>query len=141
MREKGGRGGLTCDVTAACPVGAGTRGGAEAAAEYIAKSPASLGPLLRPELRRVLTAKKVTLGQETMAGYLKVLSSLSRSAAAFSRNPAALAPVANCQPQRNCELQRERRWHPQHHCVDVYSLDRASRFEPSLVWSFRFPVL
>uniref|UniRef100_A0A8P4G2B5 Isocitrate dehydrogenase (NADP(+)) 2 n=1 Tax=Dicentrarchus labrax TaxID=13489 RepID=A0A8P4G2B5_DICLA len=36
-----------------------------------------------------------------MAGYLKVLSSLSRSAAAFSRNPAVLAPAANCQPQRN----------------------------------------
>ncbi|KAI3371325.1 hypothetical protein L3Q82_023944 [Scortum barcoo] len=46
-----------------------------------------------------------------MAGYLKVLSSLSRSAAAFSRNPAVLAPAANCQtlPQRNCEWrQRER---------------------------------
>ncbi|XP_063335763.1 isocitrate dehydrogenase [NADP], mitochondrial [Pelmatolapia mariae] len=39
-----------------------------------------------------------------MAGYLKVLSSLSRSAgAAFSRNPAVLAPAANCQTlqQRN----------------------------------------
>lgn len=43
MREEGGK--RTCDVTAACPVGAGTRGGAEAPAEYIAKSPASLGPL------------------------------------------------------------------------------------------------
>ena len=40
-----------------------------------------------------------------MAGYLKVLSSLSRSAAAFSRNPAVLAPAANIQsvPQRNGE--------------------------------------
>uniref|UniRef100_A0A3P9NNB6 Isocitrate dehydrogenase (NADP(+)) 2 n=1 Tax=Poecilia reticulata TaxID=8081 RepID=A0A3P9NNB6_POERE len=39
-----------------------------------------------------------------MAGYLKVLSSLSRSAgAALSRNPAVLAPAANCQTlqQRN----------------------------------------
>lgn len=32
-------------------------------------------------------------------------------------------------------LQRELRWHPQHHCVDVYSLDRASRLKPSLIWS------
>uniref|UniRef100_A0A3B5MYN0 Isocitrate dehydrogenase (NADP(+)) 2 n=1 Tax=Xiphophorus couchianus TaxID=32473 RepID=A0A3B5MYN0_9TELE len=39
-----------------------------------------------------------------MAGYLKVLSSLSRSTgAALSRNPAVLAPAANCQTlqQRN----------------------------------------
>ena len=39
-----------------------------------------------------------------MAGYLKVISSLSGSAAtAFSRNPAVLAPAANCQTlqQRN----------------------------------------
>jgi len=39
-----------------------------------------------------------------MAGYLKVLSTLSRSAgAAFSKNPAVLAPAANCQTlqQRN----------------------------------------
>lgn len=43
--ERRGKKKLTCDVTAACAVGAGTRGGAEAAAEYIAKSPASLGPL------------------------------------------------------------------------------------------------
>lgn len=39
-----------------------------------------------------------------MSGYLKVLGSLSRSAATFSRSPAALAPAAtNCQTQRNCE--------------------------------------
>lgn len=36
---------VTCDVTEAFLVGAGTRGGAQAAAEYIAKSPVSLGPL------------------------------------------------------------------------------------------------
>lgn len=36
---------MTGDVTAAFLIGAGTRGGARAAAEYIAKSPVSLGPL------------------------------------------------------------------------------------------------
>merc|ERR1711970_997133 len=38
-----------------------------------------------------------------MAEYLKVLSSLTRSAAALSKNPAVLAPAANCQTlqQRN----------------------------------------
>ncbi|CAB1313785.1 unnamed protein product [Coregonus sp. 'balchen'] len=38
-----------------------------------------------------------------MAGYLKVLSSLSRSAATLSKNPAVLAPAATCQSlqQRN----------------------------------------
>lgn len=39
------RGKLPCDVTAAFLMWAGTRGGARAAADYIAKSPLSLGPL------------------------------------------------------------------------------------------------
>lgn len=40
-----------------------------------------------------------------MAGYLKVLSSLTRSAATLSKNPAVLVP-ASCQSlqQRNCEF-------------------------------------
>merc|ERR1739838_104151 len=46
-----------------------------------------------------------TYGQakKDMAGYLKVLSSLTRSAAALSKNPAVLAPAATCQTlqQRN----------------------------------------
>merc|ERR1739838_860914 len=46
-----------------------------------------------------------TYGQakKDMAGYLKVLSTLSRSAGAVSRNPAVLAPAATCRSrqQRN----------------------------------------
>lgn len=60
--------------------------------------------------RRAFTAKCFR-SREDMAGYLKVLSSLSRSAgAAFSRNPAVLAPAANCQTlqQRNCKWRDSR---------------------------------
>lgn len=75
------------------------------------RDPSSGLPPLCSEFRRASTAK--CFGPGDMAGYLKVLSSLSRSAAAFSRSPAVLAPAANCQPQRNCEW-RDNRCHPQH---------------------------
>lgn len=80
------------------------RGGKEggAAAQYIAESFGALGPLFALSFVESRPAERFL--PEKMAGYLKVLSSLSRSAATFSRNPAVLAPAAtNCQTQRNCE--------------------------------------
>lgn len=80
------------------------RGGKEggAVAQYIAESSGALGPLFASDFRRASTRCAISAGN--MAGYLKVLSSLSRSAATFPRNPAVLAPAAIiCQTQRNCE--------------------------------------
>lgn len=54
---------VTCDVTAAFLVGAGTRGGAQAAAEYIAKSPVSLGPLFALSFVECEPQTKVTLAR------------------------------------------------------------------------------
>ncbi|KAG9331721.1 hypothetical protein JZ751_017286 [Albula glossodonta] len=51
------------------------------------------------------TRERVIL--RNMAGYLKVLSALSRSAAVLSKNPAVVAPAAlSCHSlqQRNCEF-------------------------------------
>lgn len=75
-------------------------------AHYIAQSTATLFPLFSPSF--IESEPQSDPGWENMAGYLKVLSSLSRSAAAFSRNPAVLAPAANIQsvPQRNCECRQ-----------------------------------
>lgn len=88
----------------ACPGGEG-KGGAVAAADYIAERSCVFCPLFALEFSSSLNRKVIRAGG-VMAGYLKVLNSLSRSAgAAFSRNPAVLAPAANCQTlqQRNCE--------------------------------------
>lgn len=88
--------------------GGGEKGGAAAAAaaasHYIAGILGAVCPLFPLSFVECLPLSDS--GRGDMAGYLKVLSSLSRSAAAaFSRNPAVLAPAANCQTlqQRNCE--------------------------------------
>lgn len=103
---------VTSDVTPASPAGAG-KGGRCSRSVYCRK-PWCAWSLLCSEFRRAST--RWVISAATMAGYLKVLSSLSRSAATFSRNPAVLAPAAaNCQAQRNCEW----RLHPQHLYVDI----------------------
>lgn len=100
-----------CDSDVALSVSrrGGEKGGA-AAGDYIAASRGAFAPLFSSVFRRAVTAKCFR-SREDMAGYLKVLSSLSRSAgAAFSRNPAVLAPAANCQTlqQRNCKWRDSR---------------------------------
>lgn len=61
-------------------------------------------PFLRPEWSRAATSS-IFGEKKNMAGYLKVLSSLTRSAATISKSPAVLAS-ASCQSlqQRNCEF-------------------------------------
>lgn len=90
---------ITSDVIPASPAGAGRR--AVLPLGILQKALVRLAPSL---LSFVEHRPAEWFLPENMAGYLKVLSSLSRSAATLSRNPAVLAPAAtNCQAQRNCE--------------------------------------
>lgn len=96
-----------CDVGPRSPVGGrgGGRGRCCSGSHSILQTaPEPVAPSLLSFLE---CSPRTEPGRTDMAaGYLKVISSLSRAAgAAFSRNPAVLAPAANCQilQQRNCE--------------------------------------